>query len=609
MRFFLFPLLLLLALSSLSQKNPPADKRFAGLDTAFARILKDRKAAGFAVAVVEKGKVIYAKGFGYKDWEAKAPVTENTQFAIGSCTKAFTAALLGILQIEGKVDYDAPVRTYLPAFQFANNDMNNGVTLRDAMSHRTGVSRYDYSWYYFPSRSRDTLLKRMQFMTPSEPLRRRWQYNNFMYLLQGVVTEKLTGKSWEDNVREKLLQPLGMTNTNVSLAEWVKAPDVSKGYTVKGDSAISKVDYYDISGMAPAGSINSSVSDMAKWVAMWIGGGKHNGKEVLPSPYVSEAMTSQMVIGGALPSKLNADVHLSNYGLGWFLASYRGHYRVEHGGNIDGFSASTSFFPSDSIGIVVLVNQNGSSIPGTVRNLLTDRVLRLTYKDWHTQSFSADTAARAKAAAAAKTTPSTRKWGTASSHAAADYVGLYTSPGGERFEVEQRKDSLYMLLPGETWWLRHYHYDVFAPMDKDDMAAFPKDSAAGFGGIKVSFRMDESGNITGASLPLEGPVSPIQFSKSAKGKPLSKDSLQKYVGDYNLGGTTIKVYVKEENKLYVFVPGQPEYELANTGKDLFALKALTGFSVQFRGNTKGEIAEVDFIQPNGTFKATRVLKP
>jgi hypothetical protein len=257
----------------------------------------------------------------------------------------------------------------------------------------------------------------------------------------------------------------------------------------------------------------------------------------------------------------------------------------------------------------VLVNQNGSAIPGTVRNLLTDRVLGLPYKDWHTQSFAADTAAKRAAAAAAKSAPPTRKWGTAPSHAPEDYVGLYTAPGGERFEVEQRKDSLYMLLPGETWWLRHYHYDIFAPMDKDDMAAFPKDSTAGFGGIKVSFHMDENGSITRASMPLEGPAAPIQFTKSVKGKPLTRDSLQKYVGDYNLSGATIKVYIKDEATLYVFVPGQPEYELANTGKDTFTLTALNGYSVQFKGNAKGEISEVDFIQPNGTFKAVRVLKP
>ncbi len=220
MRLFITILFSLFALSICAQDRSD-DPRFTGLDTAFERIMKDWKAAGFAVAVVEKNKVIYARGFGYKDWEKKAPVTTNTQFAIGSCTKAFTAALIGLLARDGKVDIDKPVKNYLPALNFYNNEMNNNVTLRDMMSHRTGVSRYDYSWFFFPSRSRDTLMQRVQYMEPSEPLRRKWQYNNFMYLLQGAVAEKITGKSWEDNIREKFFKPLGMNNSTVSLAEWI----------------------------------------------------------------------------------------------------------------------------------------------------------------------------------------------------------------------------------------------------------------------------------------------------------------------------------------------------------------------------------------------------
>lgn len=302
MKHIFAALLCLLAFTSFSQKRPKTTDRFAGIDTAIARILKDWKAAGFAVAVVEKNKVVYAKGFGYKDWEAKIPVTNNTQFAIGSCTKAFTASLLGLLARDGKVDLDKPVKNYLPELNFYNQDMNNNVTLRDMMSHRTGVSRYDYSWYYFPSASRDTLMKRLQYMEPSEPLRRKWQYNNFMYLLQGIVTEKLTGKSWEDNIREKIFAPLGMTNSNVGLAEWVKASDIAKGYRLLHDSVIQKADYYNISGMAPAGSINSSVNDMAKWVSTWINGGKYMGKEILPALFLAEAISSQMVVAGALPT-------------------------------------------------------------------------------------------------------------------------------------------------------------------------------------------------------------------------------------------------------------------------------------------------------------------
>ena len=600
-------LLCSLSINSFAQtKSSNTINRLDGLDTAFARIMKDWKAPGFAVAVVERNKVIYAKGFGYKDWQKKSPVTEHTQFAIGSVTKSFTASLVGLLVKDGKVDLDKPVRTYLPSLNFHSNDMNNNITLRDMMSHRTGLSRYDYVWYYFPTRSRDTLTQRIQYMEPSEPLRRKYQYNNFMFMLQGLVVEKLTGKSWEDNIREKIFQPLGMTNSNVSLSEWMKAKDLATGYYLKKDSIIEKLDYYDISGMAPAGSINSSVSDMAKWLIVWINGGKINGKEVLPSQYTTEAMSAQMVVSGSLPSKERPDVFMANYGFGWELSSYRGHYRVNHGGNINGFSANASFFPSDSIGIVVLTNQNGSAIPNLVRNVVADRLLRLPYRDWQSESFNADTAARAKARAAQKTAVSKRKRGTSPSHRLNEYTGLYTAAGKESFEVSLKGDSLYMQLPLEKFYLRHYHYDVFDLLDKDDLK--DKDTS-NTDGLKITFRMDESGDIVSASMPLEGPVKPIVFTKGVRAKPLPKDSLQKYVGDYTLGGVVSKVYIKGENTLYVFVPGQPEYELAPAGKDKFIIKDISGFSLQFTGNSKGEITEVMFIQPNGSFKAVRVVNP
>jgi CubicO group peptidase (beta-lactamase class C family) len=595
----------LVSITAIAQKTNKTVDRFKGLDTAFARILKDWKAAGFAVAVVEKDKVVYTKGFGYKDWEAKTPVTEETQFAIGSCTKAFTASLIGILAKEDKVDLDKPVRNYLPALNFFNNEMNDQVTLRDMMCHRTGVSRYDYSWYFFPSRSKDTLMQRMQYMEPSEPLRRKWQYNNFMFMLQGLVAEKLTGKSWEDNISQKLFEPLGMNNSNTTLAAWKQAKDLAVGYNVKHDSIIHQSDYFDISGMAPAGSINSSVTDMAKWVTLWINGGKYQGKEILPTQFVTEAMSSQMVMSGALPSKERADMYLSNYGFGWMLSSYRGHYRVEHGGNIDGFSASTCFFPSDSIGIVVLCNQNGSQVPAMVRNLISDRLLGLPYRDWQTQAYKEDTAARAKSKAELKTRVTDRKTGTTSSHPLKDYTGLYTSAGKESFELYLQHDSLFMLVPNKKLYLRHYHYDVFNLWDKDDLQ---DNDTSNTDGIKILFRMDESGNIVSASMPLEGPAKPIVFTKGAKAKPMSKDSLQKYVGDFSLNGTVVKVYIKGENTLYVFVPGQPEYELIPNDKDKFSLKILPAYSVQFTRNIKNEVTDLTFMQPNGNFKATKVLK-
>jgi CubicO group peptidase (beta-lactamase class C family) len=159
------------------------------------------------------------------------------------------------------------------------------------------------------------------------------------------------------------------------------------------------------------GSINSNVNEMANWVITWINGGKFNGKEILPSNYVNQAMSSQMVVGAALPDKEVPDAFLSNYGFGWFLSSYRGHYRVEHGGNIDGFSASTSFFPSDSIGIIVLTNQNGSAVPGIVRNTIADRIFGLNKIDWNKRTNDAQAKAKAAAKEAEKKTTSNKKAG------------------------------------------------------------------------------------------------------------------------------------------------------------------------------------------------------
>ncbi len=601
MKWIFHVLCCLLTTNSFAQKTKKVSDRFAGLDTAIGRILKDWKAAGFAVAVVEKNKIVYAKGFGYKDWEAKLPVTANTQFAIGSCSKAFTAALVGLLAKDGKVNLDKPVTNYLPDLRFYNAEMNNNVTLRDMMSHRTGVSRFDYSWYLFPTSSRDSLMKRIQYMEPSEPLRSKWQYNNFMFLLQGMVTEKITGKTWEANVQEKLLAPLGMTNTNTGLADWMKAADIAKGYTLRKDSIMHRSDYYDISGMAPAGSINSSVNDMAKWLMLWINGGKYQGKEILPASYVADAMSSQMVVSPALPSPERADSHLSNYGFGWMLSSYRGHYRVEHGGNIDGFSASTSFFPSDSIGIVVLANQNASSVPGLVRNLIADRMLDLSYRDWHTTAYKQDTAGKARQKEALKAVVSDRKKGTSPTHLLKDYAGVYTSAAKESFEIVVNNDSLRMIVPSEKLYLRHYHYNVFNIWDKETIAA---NDSSSLEGLKIVFQIDEKGDISSASLPLEG-TKPVVFNRAEKAMPITKDSLQKYVGEYSLGGAVIKVYIKGENTLYVFVPNQPEYELASTGPHKFKLIALTGYNVEFKSDDKGAISELVFLQPNGNFSAKK----
>ena len=582
-------------------QDSKADRRFSGLDTAFARILKTWHAAGFAVAVVEKNKVIYARGFGYRNMEKNLPITPNTLFAIGSCTKAFTASLLGMLRQEGKLDLDKPVRNYLPELKFSKEEMNENITLRDMMCHRTGLPRHDFSWYYFSTSSRDSLIQRIQYMEPSAGLREKWQYNNFMFVAQGVVTEKISGRSWETNVREKIFQPLEMTHSVFTVKDLAASEDAATGYSVKKDSLIKKTDYYSLDAMGPAGSINSSVLDMSNWVITWINGGKFMGKEIIPSAYVNEAVSSQMIVGSGLPDKEKRDIYFANYGFGWFLASYRGHYRVEHGGNIDGFSANTSFFPSDSLGIIVLSNQEGSAVPSIVRNLVADRLLGLRYIDWNSDLKNAINKEKEAAKDVEKSSASARKQNTRPSHDLKDYTGLYSNPGYGTMEFGLVHDSLFAFVGSHVWWLRHLHYDVFEPFDKD-----PKDGIDTSGkSSPVQFQMNMTGDIESVLMTLEPTLKPIIFSRTVRAKEMSIDSLKQFVGDYQLGPAVIKIFIKNDKNLYLFVTGQPEYELVPVEKDKFTIKSLSGFTVQFSRNDKNEVVELLSIQPNGTFKATR----
>jgi CubicO group peptidase (beta-lactamase class C family) len=576
--------------------QPPTDKRLAGLDTFVAKILKDWHAPGVSIAVVEKGKVIYTGGFGYRDVDKKLPVTENTQFGIGSCTKAFTASMLGMLQKDGVVDFDKPVHNYLPELKFQNEYTNQHATLRDMMCHRTGLPRHDMSWYASWA-TRSEFLERIQYLEPTAELRERFQYNNFMYMALGVVIEKMTSKSWEENMKEKILKPLGMDNTNLSTIDMEKSADHSLAYVVLKDSIIKGISYRNIDAMGPAGSINSSAKDMSKWLLTWVNGGKYNGKEIIPSSYISQAMTTQMATGGGLPGTENMDVHTSGYALAWGISSYRGHYRVEHGGGIDGFITSTGFFPSDSIGIFVVSNQ-GQPV-AVIRNFIADRMLKLPYRNWNKSQMDANQKAKEAAKGQVKNDSLERKLNTKPSHELADYGGNYISKGYGNIEIMVKDGNLTSKFNGIGIRFDHFHYDQFK--------AYPQDPSFDDGdALKVSFHTDDNGNIHKLSIPFETGTKDIEFEKETKAIDINKADLEKYAGEYELApGVFAKFYIKGEKTLYAFIEGQPEYELIPSSKHQFDLKALKGYRVKFDESEKGEIISASFIQPNGTFKATR----
>tara|TARA_B100000768_G_scaffold179414_1_gene197031 strand:+ start:324 stop:2111 length:1788 start_codon:yes stop_codon:yes gene_type:complete len=587
-------LITLLSLLSINNAFSQLDKRLKGLDSELEKVLKKLEEPGFAIAIVENDQILYSKGFGYRDYENKIKVDSNTLFAIGSATKSFTSSLLGVLREDEKLDFEDSPIDHINELRFYNSQMNDVISIRDMMSHRTGLPRHDASWYFFPTFSKDSLVSRVKHHKPFTSVRNQWWYNNFMFMLQGVIAERITNKTWSENIKEMIFDPLGMTRSNTSIAELENSENAAFGYS----QDFKKMDYYKIAGMGPAGSINSSVNEMSKWLITWINKGEYKGKKILPPNYTEEAISSQSVVVANLPDEDNPGLHLTNYGYGWFLSSYKGHYRVEHGGNIDGFSTSAAFYPSDKVGIIVLSNQNASNTPSIVRNIISDRMLDVKKTDWLKYHFDKLKEAELIQKELDKNEDSDKIKGTNPSRSMNEYEGEYTNLGYGTFDISMKNDSLFMKIPTKTFWLSHHHYDTFLPYELKNGKVNLEDESV----IFITFSADQLGEIKKLSTGLEPAIEePIYFDRKIKTIEIETSELDKYVGDFKFMKNMCKTYLKED-VLYVFIAGQPEHKLNPIGKHLFSFEKLEGYKVKFDVSKNEKVTHISFIQPNGTFR-------
>jgi len=346
------------------------------------------KVPGVSIAIVRDGDVILSEGFGLRNVADSLPLTPQTLLAIGSSTKAFTTMVLGMLVDDGLVAWDEPVVTYLPAFRLKDEYITSRFTVRDLVTHRSGLPRHDLMWYGSDF-TRQEIFERLQYLEFSEDFRTTFQYQNLMYMTAGLLAGEVAGSSWEDLVTERILQPLGMTATDLSVTQMQATDDFALGYSEEEDT-LTLTPFRNIDAMAPAGAVNSNADDMAKWLQLLLKKGKYNETTLISEPAFTEMYSPQIPIGrpGTHTERL-----MPSYGMGWFIEAYRGHYRVHHGGNIDGFSALVSFMPYDEFGIVVLVNKSASPLPRLVTLYATDLLLNLEPVDFHGRARTAVAAA------------------------------------------------------------------------------------------------------------------------------------------------------------------------------------------------------------------------
>ena len=458
-RAVFFVLLVLVAAPAVPQPPP-----LAGFDTWVSKAMKEWQAPGFAVAVVKDGEVVFAQGFGVRELGKPQAVDARTLFAIGSTTKAMTAALVGMLVDEKKVEWDAPVTRYLPWFQLKDAAVTRELTVRDLLTHRAGLGSADYLWYG-QRQSTDEILRRVRLIDPAYPVRSGFIYQNVMYAAAGAVVEAASGKPWVEMMRTRIFQPLGMRDTIATAATLASQPNVASPHALV-DGKVRVIENVSVDPVAPAGSVWSSVADMAKWMQMLLDGGRVGGaagKPLLSKETHAELFTPQAIAPYDMyPTTRLTKPHWMTYGLGWFQQDYRGRAVDFHTGSIDGMIAIHGLIRDDRLGVYVLGNLDHAELRHAIMYTVFDRYAGKTDRDWSAEFLKLYAGLRDEADQARTAKEAKRVKGTSPSLPLPRLAGKYSDPLHGDVHVSQEGGRL-ALQYGAAFVgaLEHWHYNTF----------------------------------------------------------------------------------------------------------------------------------------------------
>ena len=474
---------------SLAQQGP-----LAGFDEYAEKARQDWEVPGMAIAIVKDDKVVYAKGFGVKKLGESAPVDERTIFAIGSSSKAFTSAALAMLVDEGKIKWDDRVSKYIPEFELYDPYVTRELTIRDILTHRSGIERGEFVWYATEN-SRAEILRRARFIKPTLSFRGTFGYQNIMYLAAGTVVERVTGKTWDQFIAERIFTPLGMTASSTSIKAFKPGENVASPHAKVGDKVVS-IPWRNVDNIAPAGSINSNVLDIGQWLRLQIGQGTFEGKKLFGPAVAREMHMGQTIIRLEGAQGLTyPEAHFLNYGMGWFLSDYKGRKLIEHGGAIDGMRAEVAVMPEEKLGVVILTNMNGSIVSMPLLYRIIDSFIGGPQKDHSGELLAKYKPLIEAGAAAEKKAEAERVANTKPTLDLSNYVGTYNSElyGDVKITMEDGKLKL-AFGPAFVSPLEHWNYDTFR-------ASF---FAAGDAKPAVTFSIDAKGKVDTLTLGLPG---------------------------------------------------------------------------------------------------------
>jgi CubicO group peptidase (beta-lactamase class C family) len=547
---------------------------------------------GCAVAAVQNGKVVLASGWGLRDQADGLPVTPDTLFAIGSTTKAFTASTVGALVDDGLLDWQRPLRNYLPDLRLHDPVVTERLTIIDLLSHRSGLPRHDLAWISHPERSRADMVRRLRFLSLSKDLRQVFQYCNLGYMVAGHLVDVLSGTRWEDFLRSRLLTPLGMDRTNLSADEMQADADHATAYERRQGSVVP-VPQRPVTSMAPAGAVNSSAADMTRWLLAQLGGGQVDGLAVMSPDTVTRQHAAHMVV----PEDRTFPASTRHaYGLGWLIGRYRDHRLLEHGGGIDGFATECMLLPDDGIGVAVMTNNSPSLMAPVVAYRVLDELLGLEPLDWFSDfkaRFDTILAGVGEARAARRVVadaPLPRPLEA--------YAGEYEHPGYGTLTITLEEGILRPHLGTMDLSLSHRHYETFDLEwhELGDLRVFP-----------LMFGSDPDGDITDLTVPFEPSVDALRFDRLPDAGGRDPEVLRRLAGAYAMGPIEIVVAQRADQKLTVTTPGAPPFELQPVRGLRFEVKGQPSITAEFELSETGDVVRL-VVQPLGIFHPKRLRR-
>lgn len=458
---------------------------------------------GIALAVVQNGRCVYARGFGWRDASARLPMQTDTLFPIASTSKAFNATLLGMLVEEGKLAWDAPVRRYLPCFRLQQPDLGERVTVRDLVAMRTGLPGHDYVWFHMDCQRRE-LIDRVAHLQCSAGVRERFQYNNLTVTIAGHLAEIVTGCSWEKLVAERILTPLGMEATQFGVP---RTSNATRGYHENSQRQLLDTPRILDEALAPAGaSIHSTVQDMARWIAFNLARGEtSSGHQLVAANTLREIHSAQISMSGD-PTAPSSE---ASYALGWFLDSYQGQVRVSHTGHHYDVNCCVTLLPTHSLGVVSFSNFASARLAPVINQCVSDTLLGLPHAD--TVAAALDRYERKIEATRLRNANVPRESGSLPSRPLNDYVGSYEDRGYGRVRIVEKAGQLVFERGLINLPLEHWHRDAWVVADNDlfeihGAHAFDRSSP-------LTFQLSAGGEVEGLWILFEPSVAPILFRR------------------------------------------------------------------------------------------------